>query len=957
MLLVGDSGYLPGFQGSTTGSIDDLDYSLMDGGNYFPDLFVGRFSVTNTTQLQDVLDKVLQYEQLDLTGQAWIKKAAFMASVDNYTVSEGTHNYAINNYLTPDGYTSDKLYCVTHNASTQDVRNSINAGRSLAIYSGHGSETSWADGPPFSQSDVNNLTNSDMYPIVCSHSCLTGNFEINVCFGETWQRAANGGGVMFWGASTYSYWDEDDILEKGAFEAAYQDGLYFITGWTNEGLLDVYTYYGGGGLSEYYYEEYNILGEPSMFLRTADLYALSVTHENALPVGSAQLNVSVVSGGGPVEDALIHAYKAGDVAVTAYTDATGNAVLPINSATPGNLDVVITAHNASRYEGTATIFVPSGPYVILSDTLVDDLVGGNNDGQVDIGETIDLSAAGENVGSAVAAGVTATLTSTDPMVTITDGDASFGDIAAGTIVWGADGFQFQVSPLCEDGQVLPFTVTFSDSGTGVWQSALTASVNAPVLVVDSTSIDDVGGDGDGEPDPGETITLDVVLENTGHYIAENVSVNVHTTDTYCTITQADSTYADVLAGGTETNTVPFLADISSSCPLGRTIIINIDVYRQAVLCASDQLSFVAGAIPVGLIDLDENHNSAPDMETCLTALGVNYEKKLSWPTDLSRYSNLVVCLGIFSDNTVLSGSQANALVAFMQAGGNVYMEGGDCWAYDDQAGVYSGAFGISGLDDGYADTGTILGQSGTIGEGFTLQYTGDNGWMDQLGAISGASVIFRNQSPSYGNGVAFDAGAYKSIGVSFEFGGIGSGAGANGVNWMNQITDYFGLTAPVIGVPYCFGDPGSGTPCPCSNDNDGSVPGSGCANGVFASGARLTGLGNARVSADTLMLLTTGLEPNNSGLYFQANNDLTPGIVWGDGLQCAGGGLVRLGVVFSDMTGYSDTSGYSDTISAKVGNIVAGDTKYYQYWYRNPTGSLCGSDFNASNGYAVTWAP
>jgi hypothetical protein len=156
---------------------------------------------------------------------------------------------------------------------------------------------------------------------------------------------------------------------------------------------------------------------------------------------------------------------------------------------------------------------------------------------------------------------------------------------------------------------------------------------------------------------------------------------------------------------------------------------------------------------------------------------------------------------------------------------------------------------------------------------------------------------------------------------------------------------------------YCFGDLGSGTPCPCGNDNDGSVPESGCANGVFASGAHLTGSGVASLSADTLVLATTGLEPSNSGLYFQANNDLSPGNIWGDGLQCAGGQLKRLGVRFSDATGYSDTSGYPQPISVKAGNVMAGDTKYYQCWYRNPMNSPCGWDFNSSNGYAVTWLP
>jgi len=171
-------------------------------------------------------------------------------------------------------------------------------------------------------------------------------------------------------------------------------------------------------------------------------------------------------------------------------------------------------------------------------------------------------------------------------------------------------------------------------------------------------------------------------------------------------------------------------------------------------------------------------------------------------------------------------------------------------------------------------------------------------------------------------------------------------------------TSLLAATGAAQGVGYCFGDVGSGTPCPCNNDNDGSLVGAGCANGVFASGAKLAGSGTASLVNDTLRLLTRHLEPNNAGLYFQADNDLSPGIVWGDGLRCAGGSLKRLGVRFSDASGYSDTSGLPQSISAKAGNIQPGDTKYYQCWYRTTNDPPCGpgvNDFNASNGYAVTW--
>jgi len=208
----------------------------------------------------------------------------------------------------------------------------------------------------------------------------------------------------------------------------------------------------------------------------------------------------------------------------------------------------------------------------------------------------------------------------------------------------------------------------------------------------------------------------------------------------------------------------------------------------------------------------------------------------------------------------------------------------------------------------------------------------------------------------------------RAIGPS-GFRAIGESAmkGENTMRLRQQIFTasalFLAMTIPVAssqgqGTGYCFGDPGSGTPCPCNNDNDGSVPGSGCDNGVFWSGAHLAGSGVADVTADTLVLATTGLEPNSAGLYFQADNDLSPGIPWGDGLRCAGGNLKRLGVRFASPGGYSDTSTLSYTISAKAGNVQAGDTKYYQCRYRTTINPPCGNgvnDFNTSNGYAVTW--
>ena len=256
VLLVGDTGFISHWVGSGYGSPDtDLNYALVRGSDYFPDVFIGRFSVTNQAHLSNLVNKILAMESHTL------KDAVFMASTDNYTISEGTHNYVISKYLNPDGWNSEKLYTKTYNAKTYQVTNAMNDGRNLAVFSGHGSTTSWADGPSFTQSNVKALTNT-IYPVIMSFACLTGDYTYSECFAETWIRDDHGG-VLFWGASVSSYWDEDDVLEKRVFEGWHDQDLTRFAEMGDYGKLKLYQYLGGGGTARRYYEMYNIMGDPA----------------------------------------------------------------------------------------------------------------------------------------------------------------------------------------------------------------------------------------------------------------------------------------------------------------------------------------------------------------------------------------------------------------------------------------------------------------------------------------------------------------------------------------------------------------------------------------------------------------------------------------------------------------------------------------------------------------------
>lgn len=194
-----------------------------------------------------------------------------------------------------------------------------------------------------------------------------------------------------------------------------------------------------------------------------------------------------------------------------------------------------------------------------------------------------------------------------------------------------------------------------------------------------------------------------------------------------------------------------------------------------------------------------------------------------------------------------------------------------------------------------------------------------------------------------------------SVGVSggtTVIGAFTEGSSSTGVNG-----DMNDTSAPASGaafaysgqvfVPssFCFGD-GTGTPCPCGNNG---YPGEGCANST-GGGAWLSTVGSSLVSADDLAFVAVARRPNQPGVVIQGAAQVS--VPFRDGILCMGNPTERLEIMFLDAFGKGRTTG--SIVSA--GDVLPGDTRYYQLWYRDPGGiSPCGSDSNLSNGLIVTW--
>ncbi len=156
----------------------------------------------------------------------------------------------------------------------------------------------------------------------------------------------------------------------------------------------------------------------------------------------------------------------------------------------------------------------------------------------------------------------------------------------------------------------------------------------------------------------------------------------------------------------------------------------------------------------------------------------------------------------------------------------------------------------------------------------------------------------------------------------------------------------------VAGTPFCFGDE-SGTACPCAHNG---TLGNGCANSIFANGGRLSATGNPSIANDTLLLVGSQM-PSSSALYFQGTSQATGGLglVFGDGLRCAGGSVIRLGTKVN-VAGVSRYPVSGDLSTSVRGADAAGDSRTYQVWYRNADPVFCTtSTLNLTNGVSLTW--
>ena len=384
ILFVGDTPQIPGSTGLSSGKVTDLYYASVDG-DYFPEMYYGRFSARNPEELIPQVEKTLYYEQYQFVDPSYLNRATLIAGWDDYwnaQIAQPTIHYALDNWFNEaHGYTEVNPYWGPDDYAGcyDDDKVSV----SLINYTAHCSETVWGT-PSLTGSGIYNMRNEGFYPVAIGNCCESSQFAYGECVGESWVRAERRGAVCYIGSAPSTYWYEDAWWALGAYHFTEgnlgQTPAYNATTMGGYDAMHEGGYVSSGGLvycgnlavteacnngwstaARYYWEAYNVLGDPSLVGYFREGTPNTVAHDPLLFRGFDFFHVEADPGSYVAlskDGVLLGSGLVGDSGELSLT------VTPVNEE--GFVELVVTRPQRIPYQAYIPIAVPGQPVLVVT---------------------------------------------------------------------------------------------------------------------------------------------------------------------------------------------------------------------------------------------------------------------------------------------------------------------------------------------------------------------------------------------------------------------------------------------------------------------------------------------------------------------------------------------------------------------------------------------------------------
>jgi hypothetical protein len=536
----------------------DNAYTFIEGGDYFPEVLIGRISFDTQSELNNYFNKFFMYEKNPyMSDTGWYHRGVVVAGSDGYSfTSPRLTKLWCREAMMERGFTQVDTFFAEHGGweLPAQIANAIDNGVAYVNYRGYGTADSWMP-PYFGSSEILGLANSNRFPIMTSIVCGTGDYEdgIDVCMGETWIRANNKGGAGFIGNSNHdAHTRWTNALDVGIYWGWFDEDVTTMAQALLMGKMTLYNAFpldrGANGQVELYFNSYNNLGDPEINCWTDIPRPMQVNYPDSIQFGQNRFEVHIQDTlGNPVEGAAVCIWKGAEVFSTGFTDNNGDFRFLSSPASGGGMQVTATARNYIPYQDSAYYYSSAAAIGYTSHIVDDDSDGeslGDADGILDPSERIELPVILTNYGvSDTAFGVFANLSCLTPGVTVSRFSASYLDIAPGQAASPDMPFFIRIGPEIADGVEAQMILDISDGGGNSWQNIFNLPLAASRMVIESDTIIDGAN---GIVNPGETVELVVAARNLGGEPLYSSSAILKTADDQVLISDSTAVFGNIM---------------------------------------------------------------------------------------------------------------------------------------------------------------------------------------------------------------------------------------------------------------------------------------------------------------------------------------------------------------------------------------------------------------------------
>ncbi len=558
VMIVGDAS--GSYSVAAASSISDYGYSLLEGGDYIAEIAIGRLSFNLINDLRAIRKKLIKYESNPYMGGSnpnWFQDA-WMYAGTSMSVTSTVHTMEyVRQLLYSAGYQQINLDTHGYSASESTIQSRINAGVGIWNH-----RPAWV-GEVYC-SHVDELSNGYMNPLCLNLSCGTGDFvssdDVSECLlAQGSELQPQGAIAAIATATSGTHTQPNNIFDGSFFHALITLGQYNVGDALAIGKAHfLWQSIGWSGPHESYEYCYwnNLMGDPSTEIWTDTPEVISADYPSSISIGTNMVTISVEDASLlPLEGAYVHIYKANETMVGGLTDATGEVSLPITATTADSLFITVSGHNLKPVVGYALVQSSPRNVAPVSVAIDDDNSGysqGNNNGEANPGEALEINVTLKNWGTSSANGVSATISTSDPYVaSMGNTTVSYGNISGGSQVTPTDDFEVTLASTIPHGYDIQLELEITDMNRTIYTSLVVLSIEEIDLEYDSHAWVNAGN---GIFDAGEIVNLQVTLENVGQVDAPSgITATVAVDNPAITILDATGTYPAINQGATGTN--------------------------------------------------------------------------------------------------------------------------------------------------------------------------------------------------------------------------------------------------------------------------------------------------------------------------------------------------------------------------------------------------------------------